>query len=812
MTLEAAPTDLVEVAEDVASLFWERAREKSLDLAVCVDPATPALIAADAVRLRQVIGNLVNNALKFTETGGVLVLVAPGDAGAIRIEVRDTGIGVASDKIGSLFSAFSQADASTTRRFGGTGLGLAICRRLVEAMGGRLVAASEPGRGSTFGFEFTPEVIEPAPDWPDLSGAAVALDCAGVATRAALRRFLAAAGAIEAGDEAIVVIADAARLATLARGAAQAICIGEYGDPQPAALRHAGQAQAVLVQPLRRHELAALLGALAEGAPLSDALVEEARGEAEALPSFAGRRVLVADDNAVNREVAMEALARLGVSTAVVVDGRAAVETALTETFDLILMDGAMPLMDGYQAARAIRAAEAEGGRERTPILALTAEVLSAGGEAWRTAGMDGVLLKPFTVAGLARALMPFIEPTEPAATPEPAAALTPQALVSPGVLIDPAVAAELDQMALNGRADFVERVRRLYREHAPVAVRTLAEAVDAGDRAECAHAAHSLKSMSGAIGARVVAEQAAGIEAAARERDVAQSEVESLQRALLATLADLAGAADGDDGDAGDDQARLLADLRLARERGEFGLVYQKQVDRDGQTVLGVEALLRWTHPTRGPVSPALFIPLAERAGLIREITGWVLDRTLAETKGLDGLAVAINASAVEFADPAFTDELAVVIARHGYDARRLEIEVTETAILAGGEEVLRAMERLHGLGVKTALDDFGVGYSSLSHLQLYPFDKLKIDRLFIDRCSEDVQSATLVHALISIGRALGMKVVAEGVEAAGQHRFLRAAGVHALQGFLFGRPVPIETLKRELAPPTPIRVAAGR
>ena len=231
------------------------------------------------------------------------------------------------------------------------------------------------------------------------------------------------------------------------------------------------------------------------------------------------------------------------------------------------------------------------------------------------------------------------------------------------------------------------------------------------------------------------------------------------------------------------------------------------------GEIILGAEALLRWTHATRGPISPALFILLAEQHGLIREITGWVLDRALEETKDLD-ITVAVNASAVEFADPAFADELAVIIARHDYDAQRLEIEITETAILEEGEEVRHAMDRLHAMGVKTALDDFGVGYSSLSHLQLYPFDKLKIDRLFITRCSEDVQSATLVHAVISIGRALGLKVVAEGVDDIAQHKFLRAAGVHALQGYLFGRPVPIAQLRRDLSAQTapPVLAAVAR
>jgi signal transduction histidine kinase/EAL domain-containing protein (putative c-di-GMP-specific phosphodiesterase class I)/AmiR/NasT family two-component response regulator len=826
MTLEKAPTDLTEIVEDVVSLFWERAREKGLDLAAYIDPDVPALIEADPVRLRQVIGNLVNNALKFTETGGVMLSAEPAPEGGLRIEVRDTGVGVAKDKIASLFSAFSQADASTTRRFGGTGLGLAICRRLVEAMGGRLLVASNPGRGSTFGFEFQPPVIEPGAPWPVFDGAQIAVSLAGVATRSSVRRYLTSAHAelcaSVAGDGQVppmAVFGDPDALAPLAPSAVHTVCIGEYGDPAPAELKRAGLAQVVLIQPFRRRDLAAVLTQLAAGGGLSDALVEEARAEDDALPSFAGRRVLIADDSAVNREVAMEALARLGVSTAVAADGRAAAETAFTEPFDLILMDGGMPVMDGYQAARAIRAAEAEFHRPRTPIIALTAEVLGTRADAWRDAGMDGVLHKPFTLAALARTLAAVMTPLtgDEAAALEPLEDLAGAASVSPD-LIDAGVAAELAQMADSGRADFVARVIRLYREHAPVAVRSMVDAVAAGDRAETARAAHALKSMSGNIGARAVADMAGRIEAAAREREIAPAEIETLHRRLLATL----DALDNPDAPAGvaeteaaplSDQARLLQDLKLARERGEFSLVYQKQVDRDGEAILGVEALLRWNHPTRGAISPALFIPLAEQNGLIRGITGWVLDQAMAETNDLD-LTVAINASAVEFGDPEFTDELAVVAARYDFDLRRLEIEVTETAILSEGDEIRRSMDRLHAMGVKIALDDFGVGYSSLSHLQLYPFDKLKIDRMFINRCSDDVQSATLVHALVSIGRALGMGVVAEGVEDEMQRKFLRAAGAHAMQGFLFGRPVPIADLKRELAggfAPESQMVAAG-
>jgi EAL domain-containing protein (putative c-di-GMP-specific phosphodiesterase class I) len=310
-------------------------------------------------------------------------------------------------------------------------------------------------------------------------------------------------------------------------------------------------------------------------------------------------------------------------------------------------------------------------------------------------------------------------------------------------------------------------------------------------------------------MGARAVADLAARIEHEGREEGRADPALaERLGETLRATLAALGceAAPPADDPDAG-----LMADLAGAAERGEFSLVYQRQVGRDGETVTGMESLIRWRHPERGEVSPAVFIPLAERNGLVRPLTQWVLDRVMAETVGL-GVPVGFNASAIEFADPTFVDDVAMLIARHRFDPALLEIEITETAILNDGDEVRRSIERLHDLGVKIALDDFGVGYSSLSHLRMFPFDKLKIDRAFVTECAADLQSATLVHTVVSIGRALGMKVVAEGVETEEQQKFLRLAGVHAMQGYLFSRPEPIAAVRAALgAAPEADRAAQG-
>ncbi|NBB16859.1 EAL domain-containing protein [Caulobacter sp. SLTY] len=792
MELEAAPTDPAEVVEDVASLFWERARSKGLDLAVFVDPAVPARVLADPTRLRQVVGNLVNNAIKFTEAGGVMVTVEAADGG-LKFMVRDSGIGIAPEKIGGLFGAFTQADQSITRRFGGTGLGLAICKRLVEAMGGEIQVQSQVGRGSVFGFTLSLETIEAAPEWPRLEGQA-ALALAGPCTAAVARRYLVAAGLEPAGLDArgaVVAIGEPALLEGAARCEAPTLVLGEYGDGRPAALVRQGQAEAVLIQPLRRGDLLRALRQIAAGEAVTDP--GESGGEvATTLPSFVGRRVLVVDDSAVNREVAVEALSRLGVVCETAEDGRQGVAATLAGGFDLVLMDGSMPEMDGYEAAREIRARETAG---RTPIVALTAHVVGTAAEAWREAGMDGVLHKPFTLAGLAAVLGQHMEASAERVVEAPSVAAGPTS-----ELLDPEVVGELAGMAAAGKADFVERVRRLYRENAPLAVDAYLDAAAAGDPDGGARAAHALKSMSLNIGARAVAQTAGRLESRARDQgQVTVADGEALKGLLAATLEvleDRAPARKEPPSLSAEDAALTLA-LAKAVERDEFHLAYQPQFSRDGQEVTGCEALLRWTHPTQGPIGPNRFIPLAERAGLMGPITRWVLRRAMEETADLDGLAVSVNASALDVADPSFVDDLSAILVRLAFPPKRLEVELTETAVLADEAEAKRAIERLQTLGVSVALDDFGMGYTSLNQLRLYPFDKLKIDRSFIIGCPADTTSATLVHAVISVGRALGMKVVAEGVETEEQRKFLAVAGVHAFQGYLFAKPMPIGEMR---------------
>ncbi len=796
LELETVAVDLNEIAEDVSSLFWDRAASKGLDLAAFVDPATPRLIAGDPVRLRQVISNLVNNAIKFTESGGVLVEIAPDGDNALRIAVRDTGIGIPADKIGSVFGAFTQADQSTTRRFGGTGLGLAICKKLVDAMDGAFTVTSEVGQGSTFAFSLPMKTIEAAEPWPHAQkGASVAIAHKGRLTAQSLTRYFERAGyAVRADGACDVAVIDATKLNSVA--AKQTICLASYGESEPQELLRRGQVAAVLVQPLRRRELADILNRLETGAPLQSADTMQS-AQSERLPNFTGARVLVADDSAVNREVAMEALSRFGIEAKLVADGREAVE-ALRQPFDLVLMDGSMPEMDGFEAAREIRKREADGGR--TPIIALTAHVVGTAADAWREAGMDGVLHKPFTLKALGDVLARFLTEVEvPIMLPsaETAAGTGLPLDLSQNPLFDSATMEQLQGFAANGRTDFVERVRNLYLANAPGCIERLNAAADAD---EAASAAHALKSMSFNIGAKAVSELCAAMETRAREgAPPSSAEIGTLADTVKATLAALSGNA----GEPRNDDARLMSDLKQAIAQGDLSLVYQAQFDAGTRSVVGCEALLRWTHPVKGPVSPAVFIPMAEAHGLIGALTHWVFDRAMAEMADAP-TPVAVNASAIDFAADDFVPNIQALLKKHGFDPARLEIEITETALLDHQDRVKANMEKLRALGVKIALDDFGAGYSSLQHLRRFPFNKLKIDREFITDCTAEVQSATVIHAVASIGRALGMKVIAEGVETENAARFLKIAGVHALQGYLFGKPVPREEYLTLASPPT--------
>ncbi|HET7681716.1 MAG TPA: EAL domain-containing protein [Xanthobacteraceae bacterium] len=258
-----------------------------------------------------------------------------------------------------------------------------------------------------------------------------------------------------------------------------------------------------------------------------------------------------------------------------------------------------------------------------------------------------------------------------------------------------------------------------------------------------------------------------------------------------------------------------LEADLREAIENGGLYLAYQPVVNNSGEKVVGVEALARWNHPERGDIRPAEFIPVAEDSGLITALGEWVLRRACLDGKSWPGTTVSVNVSPLQFRRTDFVDMVKRILAETQFDAARLELEVTESTFLGNVATAEAAMRQLKNLGVQLALDDFGTGYSSLLYLRRFPFDKLKIDQSFTASIETAADAAAIVHAIVSLGRGLGMKVTAEGVETAEQALFLRAAGVHAMQGFRYGKPMSAAAISVRLAssgrrrPPSDIAIA---
>ncbi len=252
-----------------------------------------------------------------------------------------------------------------------------------------------------------------------------------------------------------------------------------------------------------------------------------------------------------------------------------------------------------------------------------------------------------------------------------------------------------------------------------------------------------------------------------------------------------------------------FLRELQTAIQQNAFDVHYQPVVAADGGGMVGVEALLRWNHPTRGAIAPALFIPLAEQSGLMIRLGEIVLRRALADGARWANIFVAVNLSPVQIRSRGLTDFVAAMLAETGMPAARLVLEVTEGVLIDDPEETQRTLEALRALGVSTALDDFGTGYSSLNYLQKFHFDRLKIDRTFVASLGTTGNAGAIIHAIVNLGHALGMKVLAEGIETNEQRVLLRLAGCDEMQGFLFAKAVAAEAIDKILARPQAARGA---
>ena len=534
MDLEWLPFDLQESVESSIELLALKARDKKLDLVYLIEPDVPAWIYGDLARLRQVLVNLIANALKFTDQGEVFLSVrnsqdgvaerphgSPGRGVTLEVCVKDTGIGIAADKLDGLFQAFSQVDSSTARRFGGTGLGLAISRRLVEAMGGKLWVESEAGVGTRFYFSFVTEAAAPVAselpqDRPELRGKRALLvddnltnlrmlgvqaERWGMAQRPC-ESPQAALALLERGEHFDVVITDMhmpdmdgvvfARRVRALRSNLPIVLLSSVSMRQtPDAELFA----AVLTKPARQ---LALFDVLVAALPAAQPV--QRRQEDRVSPfdvSLAGRlplRILLAEDNEVNRQVALRMLKGFGYEADVAANGLEVLDALQRQPYDLVLMDIQMPEMDGLEATR--RIGQQFPARSRPRVIAMSANALREDADAAVRAGVDDYVVKPISVPMLRAALeksgeLATARADRPASAPAPLQAAAP-------LLDDEHLRSFLD---LDPSGDFVAGVVASFTANSTQALADLRRAVADGNVAAAAGVAHQLKGTSSTLG-----------------------------------------------------------------------------------------------------------------------------------------------------------------------------------------------------------------------------------------------------------------------------------------------------------------------
>jgi signal transduction histidine kinase/CheY-like chemotaxis protein/HPt (histidine-containing phosphotransfer) domain-containing protein len=547
--IEAGKLDLDPVAFDLRDSLSEmlkplalRAHGKGLELACRVFPEVPDGLWGDALRLRQVITNLVNNAIKFTEQGEVVLLVGmshPPDpsgsetAAQLHFEVRDTGIGIPADKVQSIFDPFTQADSSMTRKYGGTGLGLPICKRLVEMMGGRIWVESTPGVGSR--FHFTARLGVTGGQRPgevplgveELQGLGVLVVDDNATSREVLAEMVqgwglsaqladsvgAGRGAVEeaagrgtpfslvlldahmAGEDGFVLAEEIKSRPGLAGGLLLMLTSADvHGDVS----RCRQLDCAYLIKPFRPSDLldALLLGLTRapNPQPRPDITVEPSA------PSVRPLRILLAEDNPVNQKLTVTLLEKDGHSVRVAGNGKEAVAAWEEESFDVVVMDVAMPEMNGFEATAAIRARERETGRHQ-PIIAMTAHALKGDRERCLEAGMDGYVTKPFRRSALFQALAEVVA-ARAEKVEEPKASALP--IESPAPLDGEEEGFDLQEALaiVEGDRGLLAEMARLFEQESPGHVTALRAAVGQGDAASVALYAHALKGPLTALGA----------------------------------------------------------------------------------------------------------------------------------------------------------------------------------------------------------------------------------------------------------------------------------------------------------------------
>ena len=564
LELEEAPCALIGCLEESLQLVAARAQDKGLELTCFIEPTTPSVLLLDAGRLRQILVNLLGNAVKFTDAGEVGVTVAASALGGGRWElhfaVRDTGVGIPADRLDRLFKSFSQVDASTTRRYGGTGLGLAICKRLCELMGGRIWVESEPGKGSTFHFTIAaaaadaPPTSSPPAPVVELAGKRVLIVDDNATNRRMLKLQLEKWGIFSRETES-----PAQALEWIRQGDPYDLALLDYQMPGMDGVALAREIRSIprepslpliLLSSVARpvagepgaSAFAAVLSKPAKLSLLYASLLEamglgRASGEAQppSSPLLAARppavmlKVLLAEDNDGNRRVALRMLERLGYTADVAANGREALERLERIVYDVVLMDVQMPEMDGLEASRAICRRWPESRRPR--IIAMTAEAMEGDREMCIAAGMDDYIAKPVNLELLRRALDACrpLAPRRAEAEPASAPPTNPETLDRNALL-------ELREQL--GDADAVHTIITTFLQSTPGLLATLRAAAGQGDAAQVRRAAHTLKASSAMLGARALSLACAELERLSRLGDL--DDAVTRAAALDALYADL--------------------------------------------------------------------------------------------------------------------------------------------------------------------------------------------------------------------------------------------------------------------------------
>jgi PAS domain S-box-containing protein len=573
LDLEQHPFSLSQCVEDALDLLAPRASDKGLDLIYSIADSLPATFVGDTTRVRQILVNLLGNAVKFTQQGEIVVRVTglrvKEDVYELSFAVQDTGIGIPADKLGRLFQSFSQVDASTTRKYGGTGLGLAISKRLCELMGGRIWVESEPGKGSTFTFTVLAQIVAQAPKDTPLNLASLKDKTILVVDDNATYRHILSAQVGSWGMASRAVAAGPEALALLRAGASFDAAILDMAMPDMDGVALAEEIRRLLPAArmpllllssfgrLRQTESSAQLFAAALTKPvkpsmLYDALIGIFAGQANmqhrrvvtpqldaAMMAQRPLRILLAEDNVVNQRVALRMLERMGYRADVVANGEEAVAAVAQAPYDVVLMDIQMPEMDGMEATRHIR--ERETPARRAYIIAMTAHALQGDRERCLAAGMDDYVSKPVQIQELARALLKVSAEAQPA-PPEPA--LLPAAAGDQPPVLDPSALNETLRMVYDDDPTAKAMLIDLFLEDSPNIMAQVESAIAAGDARSLETNAHSLKSSSKMMGAMRVSALCKELEFMGRDKALAgagdrlralSAEFEIAKAALLA-------------------------------------------------------------------------------------------------------------------------------------------------------------------------------------------------------------------------------------------------------------------------------------